>query len=178
MAKHLHLEWIYEEPCETAAGFSDHAGLIPPPPEELSTLYKLARFGNMTGIVQYAGHIEELGEKYAPFARRLKSLAEEFEDEQILETVRRFVLAAENQQTCANPEDTDIRNLMTEMKAAAEDGDSEKLYRIIAGIPLHHKGLAEKLTRLTDDFEFDTILEVIQDVLQEDKAEDAKNRSA
>jgi len=47
------------------------------------------------------------------------------------------------------------------------DGDSEKLCQTIAGIRPHDAMLAEELTRLTDDFEFDTMLDVIQGLLKD-----------
>jgi hypothetical protein len=54
------------------------------------------------------------------------------------------------------------------LKQAAIDGDSDLLHRTIADIREHDAALAKELTRLTDDFAFDTILHVIQKRLQED----------
>ncbi|MCP4348757.1 MAG: response regulator [Desulfobacterales bacterium] len=58
--------------------------------------------------------------------------------------------------------------LLSELKQAATDGDSERLHQTIAGIRPHNAGLADELTGLTDDFAFDTILDMIQKLLQED----------
>jgi len=57
--------------------------------------------------------------------------------------------------------------LSAALKQAAIDGDSEKLRQTIAAIQTHDGRLAEELTRLTDDFEFDTILDVIQAFLKD-----------
>ncbi|MCP4348761.1 MAG: response regulator [Desulfobacterales bacterium] len=58
-------------------------------------------------------------------------------------------------------------DLLNALKQAAADGDSERLHQIIAGIRPHNAGLADELTGLTDDFAFDTILDMIQKLLQE-----------
>ncbi|MCP4109440.1 MAG: response regulator [Desulfobacteraceae bacterium] len=94
MGKHLNPDWIYEEIGDTGerpTPFSDEAEIIPPPSEELDVLYGLARLGLMDRIHQHAIHIEELDEKYAPFVHRLRALADEFEDEMILEMVKQFM---------------------------------------------------------------------------------------
>ncbi|MCP4348755.1 MAG: response regulator [Desulfobacterales bacterium] len=94
MEKHLNPDWIYEEIGDTGERptlFSDEAEIIPPPSEELDVLYELAILGLMDRIHQHAIHIEELDEKYAPFAHRLRALADEFEDEMILEMVKQFM---------------------------------------------------------------------------------------
>jgi len=59
-------------------------------------------------------------------------------------------------------------DLLTELEQAATDGDSEKLYQTIAGIRQHDAVLAEELTRLTDDFAFDAILNIIRKLSQEE----------
>ena len=64
-----------------------------------------------------------------------------------------------------NMDDIDgIRNLHS-LKQAATNGDSERLYQVIADIKSHNPGLADELIRLTDDFAFDTIFKVIQKLL-------------
>ena len=59
-------------------------------------------------------------------------------------------------------------DLLTLIKEAAIDGNSERLHQTIASIRPHDAGLAEELTRLTDDFAFDIIINVIQNYFQED----------
>jgi len=96
MEKLMGLEWIYEErepemTGDKSAPLPDDADIIPPPPDELDALYELAQFGSMERIRQRSLHLEELDEKYAPFARKLRALADDFEDERILELVRQFM---------------------------------------------------------------------------------------
>ena len=96
MEKLMGLEWIYEErelemADEKSGPVPDDADIIPPPPEELDILYELARFGSMNRIQEQAVHLEELDEKYAPFARKLRLLARNFEDEQIVTLVKQFM---------------------------------------------------------------------------------------
>ncbi|MCP4105227.1 MAG: response regulator, partial [Desulfobacteraceae bacterium] len=59
-------------------------------------------------------------------------------------------------------------DLLSTLKQAATDGDSQRLHQTIAGIRQHDAMLAEELIRLTDDFAFDTILNMIQKLLQDD----------
>ncbi len=96
MEKLMGLEWIYEEREPEMAGeksgpVPDDAEIIPPPPDELDALYELARFGSMDMIGQRAVHLEDLDEKYVPFARKLRAYAEDFEDERILAMVKQFM---------------------------------------------------------------------------------------
>ncbi len=87
LERRLHVTWMYEdlllESEETAQSWSE-ADLIPPPPEELETLYELAMFGNMDLIRERARYLKELDRKYRPFAKRLHELAAALEDEQIV----------------------------------------------------------------------------------------------
>ncbi len=94
MEELMGLEWIYDESEPEITGeesVPNDADIIPPPPDELDALYELARFGNMDRIRQRSLHLEELDEKYAPFARKLRALAEDFEDERILALVKQFI---------------------------------------------------------------------------------------
>lgn len=75
--KYLKLEWVYETTIEQGP-------LIFPPIEELEILYELAISGNMRRIKEQTKHIEQLDEKYIPFAHKVFNLAKGFEDEKIL----------------------------------------------------------------------------------------------
>jgi CheY-like chemotaxis protein len=65
--------------------------LVTPPKEELDILLDLARRGNMRAIRERANHIETLGEQYGPFARKLRQLAKNFAEEQIMTLVRQYM---------------------------------------------------------------------------------------
>lgn len=68
---------------------------VAPPPEELHALYELAMMGDIRGIQQQAKRLEQLNEKFAPFAKQLSQLAKGFQEKQILEFVRKYL--AENE---------------------------------------------------------------------------------
>ncbi|MDM8544158.1 ATP-binding protein [Desulfococcaceae bacterium HSG9] len=61
-------------------------------------------------------------------------------------------------------------DLLNALKQAAIDGDSQRLHQTISGIRSHNAGFADELAGLTDDFAFDTILDMIQKLLQEDRS--------
>jgi signal transduction histidine kinase/ActR/RegA family two-component response regulator len=87
----LKLEWTYADTIEETSHNISDAPLIPPPPEELEAVYKLAMEGRMRQVRKQAAHIEELDEKYIPFARKIQELAKSFEDEQIIALVEKYL---------------------------------------------------------------------------------------
>ncbi len=90
LEKHLQLEWIYEtEPQQENA--ADMNELIPPPPEELAILLDFVMRGNIIALEERASHLETLADKYAPFAAKLRQLATQYEDDQILELVEHYM---------------------------------------------------------------------------------------
>jgi signal transduction histidine kinase len=64
--------------------------LVPPPPGEMDLLYRLAMVGNMADIVDHAGHLASLDDRYRPFADRLVELAGSYQSKAILALVERF----------------------------------------------------------------------------------------
>jgi CheY-like chemotaxis protein len=95
LAADLPLQWIYAK----QSGDDSHSGateeqiaenLCIPPPEELDTLYDLAMGGDMHEIQEYAAWLEHEDPRYAPFADRLRELAKNFQDEQILKLVESY----------------------------------------------------------------------------------------
>lgn len=58
----------------------DTRNLTPPPMEKLTLLHKSAMIGDMEAIVSQAVGIEGLDDRYGPFTRQLRRLAEAFED--------------------------------------------------------------------------------------------------
>jgi len=63
---------------------------VAPPPEVMSSLYKLAMVGDIKGIQEQANVIEQLDEQFAPFARQLRQLAKGFQEKQIIEFVKKY----------------------------------------------------------------------------------------
>jgi len=91
-AAQLDLEWVYDE-IERAASAEQRASnapLLPPPPEELETLYDLAMGGDMDEILEYAIQLEQQDASLAPFALRLREFAQNFQDEEMLQFVKQY----------------------------------------------------------------------------------------
>jgi len=95
LEKLMSLEWVFDN-AELEPSVEDQeapvqdAPLAPPPQDELEILYELAIYGNMDRIQEQAAHLEKLDKKYTPFANKLRQLASEFEDEQILALIEQF----------------------------------------------------------------------------------------
>jgi CheY-like chemotaxis protein len=103
LAEHLDLEWSYseekEEGIQPSALTLQPSELAPPPQEELAILLDLARRGNIRAIRERAAHIETLGEQYVAFARRLRRLAKDFEEQEILALVEQYMTALKKGQS-------------------------------------------------------------------------------
>ena len=93
LGEYLQLEWIYEEvsPQTTIATARIEQPLVIPPPAEMEVLYELAMLGSMRKIRQRATYLQELDTKYIPFAKKLKNLAEGFQEEKILDLVEKYL---------------------------------------------------------------------------------------
>ncbi len=81
--KHMHIEWIYEEKKER----ENLEPFIIPPLEELNILHELILRGDMLQLSKRAQHIEKLDKKYVPFVRKLKMLADTFQERRIDEMI-------------------------------------------------------------------------------------------
>jgi signal transduction histidine kinase/response regulator RpfG family c-di-GMP phosphodiesterase len=62
-----------------------------PPVEEMEVLYELAMLGSMRKIQERAIYLEELDQKYSPFAQQLKALSQEFKDEEIIAMIEKYL---------------------------------------------------------------------------------------
>jgi signal transduction histidine kinase/DNA-binding NarL/FixJ family response regulator len=111
---YLGLEWVYEEARSdrqeqadvnpksktrpqdvSATGRSPVRGgqnpkLIAPPAEEVAALLDLAMRGDLKGIIERADRLEALDKQWVPFATHLRQLARDFEDEKIVEFVKKY----------------------------------------------------------------------------------------
>jgi len=91
IAAHLHLTWRYEPaPMQPAAPVEEDV-LIVPPPEEMETLHRLARLGNMQDIASHARLVAERDERYRVFANQLCRLAAEYKSKDLLSMVERYM---------------------------------------------------------------------------------------
>ncbi|MGL5082548.1 MAG: ATP-binding protein [Microcoleaceae cyanobacterium] len=101
LGHYLHLEWIYEQqiqPTQTEfqSSIQDEVSmvseeLVVPPLEEIEVLYELAMLGNMRKIQERAVYLEELDVKYTCFSQKIKALASEFRDGEIIALIERFL---------------------------------------------------------------------------------------
>lgn len=96
---HLELEWVYEEsssqtfdglPVNSYSSTDDF--FVAPPESALAILYELAMMGDIKGICEQANEIRQLDEQFVPFAQQLLQLAEGFQEKQILEFVKRYIV--------------------------------------------------------------------------------------
>jgi signal transduction histidine kinase/CheY-like chemotaxis protein len=95
MENHLKLDWIYadstSEMVNQTTETESNGPIVPPEEIELEKLYELATLGKMRRIREQAIHLENLDEKYIPFAQKLQSLAKDFEDQQILALIKHYL---------------------------------------------------------------------------------------
>jgi CheY-like chemotaxis protein len=91
---HLNLTWRYAEAepiLDARAAGTDQVALLPPPPEELLTLFELATIGDLLGLQKRAIYLEQQNAQLGPFARRLRHLASRFEPEQMLALIAQYL---------------------------------------------------------------------------------------
>lgn len=102
---HLGLEWIYDNyPGQQAAtggtgrtilnsSFTvGNSELIPPPPEEITVLFKLAMSGDIGGIIEASTSLKNLDAKYGPFAELVHRKAKGFQIKQIREFLQKYMV--------------------------------------------------------------------------------------
>ena len=93
---YLGLEWVYEQQesrqqVEAQGLFLRTQDLlVAPPAEELAILIDLAMRGDLRGITQRAAKLEELDQRWVPFANHLRQLAKDFKGKQILEFLKKY----------------------------------------------------------------------------------------
>jgi PAS domain S-box-containing protein len=93
---HLGLEWFSEG--ESGVDILPTTSLppfVPPPPSEIAALYELAMMGDIRGISEKAKKLEQLDEQFVPFAKQLGQLAKNFQEKQILELVKKYMVGKE-----------------------------------------------------------------------------------
>ncbi|MCP4623507.1 MAG: response regulator [bacterium] len=94
MRSRLGIEWIHAGADEDGAvGRAEgedesRAEIVAPPADEMQVLHDLAMSGNMREILNRASHLETMDAKHRPFARVLRELARNFEDEKIQSLIK------------------------------------------------------------------------------------------
>ena len=87
----LKLNWTYKPEAVSSAKDEMVGSLLAPPQRELERLHQLARLGNMRDIVQWAGQVAELDERYRPFAEQLRLMARGYQSKSILSLVEQYL---------------------------------------------------------------------------------------
>jgi len=108
---HLNVEWIYADSisdlesfgfAQDRSGISDlrspqspihnsRSEIIPPPVEELSSLYESAMIGDIMGIQEQIEKIDRLDPKFAPFAAEVRELARVFKISEIQRFIKQYL---------------------------------------------------------------------------------------
>jgi signal transduction histidine kinase/CheY-like chemotaxis protein/CHASE3 domain sensor protein/HAMP domain-containing protein len=91
----LGLEWIYEEGPDVELSrvpLETEESLIPPPQADLMVLFDLAQKGALTDLKRQAIQIGQMNESFGPFVQRLCQLVNEFEEDQIVGLIERYMM--------------------------------------------------------------------------------------
>ncbi|MEM7344907.1 MAG: hypothetical protein AAF485_11750, partial [Chloroflexota bacterium] len=85
--EHLDLVWIYTKSTNSD---TPPAPLIAPPVEELQALHQMALIGAIRRIRTKAEDLQQMDERYLPFANKLTELAETFDDEGLIDFIETY----------------------------------------------------------------------------------------
>jgi hypothetical protein len=95
LQQHLNLKWVYGQALAGEAvplPEPDQTGEItPPPPAEIVILFDLAMKGEILHLRQRAVQIAQMGHEFQPFASLLEKLTNDYEEDQILKLVKRYM---------------------------------------------------------------------------------------
>jgi PAS domain S-box-containing protein len=84
----LSLTWTHDKIAPENA--EETGDFVAPPQDEIETLYRLARLGNMGMIRERADYLKQLDPHYIPFASRLRHLADSYQSKAIMTLVERY----------------------------------------------------------------------------------------
>lgn len=94
LQKYLNLEWVYQETIESASRETraiTEGEIIPPPLEELQSLYNLAMKGHFKGIIKQAKLIQQRSPNFVLFTQKVEELARDFQDKEIQEFIQKYL---------------------------------------------------------------------------------------
>ncbi|MGK7936948.1 MAG: response regulator, partial [Xenococcaceae cyanobacterium] len=77
---HLRLQWLFPE----SAKESDSVSFVAPPQETLSTLWDLAKMGDMGELEAQINSLEQSNSQYLPFVNKVRKLVESFNQNQLI----------------------------------------------------------------------------------------------
>lgn len=91
----LQLEWIYATPSPPKWDATDEESpIITPSLEDMKTVLDLALRGNLRGVQKWSTQLEERDVIYRPFAGKLKTLAKNFEEKELLALIKQHLPTA------------------------------------------------------------------------------------
>ncbi|MBD2436313.1 CHASE2 domain-containing protein [Nostoc sp. FACHB-110] len=91
LQSYLHLEWIYSEARNNTKDDElppNYQLIVSPPNRELDQLLDLAMRGNIEGIKNTLNELEKIDNKYLPFIKQMRNLAENFQLKQIRQLIK------------------------------------------------------------------------------------------
>jgi len=88
----LKLDWVYRPEDAGTQPRSLTETLVAPPEQEMAILHRLAQEGSMRDIVRQAAYLEQLDERYRPFAKQLRALAQGYQSKAVLDLVERYLI--------------------------------------------------------------------------------------
>ncbi len=94
IARHLGLEWIYEERLEPTLVEPpvNYAALFPVPSSAITTLSELVKMGDIKGILDQAEELQNLDSQLEPFATKICQLAKGFKLKQLRELIQQYLV--------------------------------------------------------------------------------------
>jgi CheY-like chemotaxis protein len=87
----LGVVWIAEPLDASTTNDEETNKLNAPPSSELVSLYQAAQIGDIEGVEVEATRLRQLAPQYVAFANKLLQLAQEFEEEEILKLVEKYI---------------------------------------------------------------------------------------
>ena len=89
---YLNVEWKYaEDEASERLPSSGEDLIVPPPAEELETLYHFAMMGDILGLQEHIKRLEASDNTLVPFGARIQYLAKEFLIDEIQEFIQRYM---------------------------------------------------------------------------------------
>jgi PAS domain S-box-containing protein len=93
LQKHLNLQWVYEQNQPQPPMEADVAeeSIIPPPAEEIKTLYHLAFIGSFKKIQKRVASLPNQDSEFTPFYRKVLQLSRSFQEEELRDFLQQYL---------------------------------------------------------------------------------------